>query len=156
MNRVIARLPESMPELCLVRLGIQVKRPTAWLYARRLRSAIAADARRAIAAGTGLLNSESYAITLSHFGVLQYWRSFDELETWTHRPPHSEWWRAAVERMRLKRDIGIYHETFLVRAADIESISMNCRPAGLETFGFRGEPVGPNTTSRGRLGRSKA
>ncbi len=156
MNRVIAHLPESMPELCLVRLGIQVKSPTAWLYARRLRLAIAADARRAIAAGTGLLNSESYAITLNHFGVLQYWRSFDELETWTHRPPHSEWWRAAVERMRLKRDIGIYHETFLVRAADIESISKNCQPAGLETFGLRGEPVGPNTTSRGRLGRNKA
>ena len=48
------------------------------------------------------------------------------------------------------------HETFLVRAADIESISMNCRPAGLETFGLLGEPVGPKTTSRGRLGRSKA
>ncbi len=155
MNRVIARLPESMPELCLVRLGIQVKRPAAWLYARRLRSAIAADARRAIAAGSGLLNSESYTIALNHFGVLQYWRSFDDLETWAHRLPHSEWWRAAVERMRLKRDIGIYHETFLVRAADIESISMNCHPAGLETFGLRSQPVGPDTTSRGRLGRSK-
>ena len=51
---------------------------------------------------------------------------------------------------------GAHHETFLVRAANIESISMNCRPAGLETFGLLGEPVGPKTTSRGRLGRSKA
>jgi hypothetical protein len=156
MNRVIARLPESITELCLVRLGIQVKSPAAWLFARRLRSAIAADSRRAIVAGTGLLNSEFYSIATNHFGVLQYWRSFDDLETWAHRPPHSEWWRIAVERMRLKRDIGIYHETFLVRAADIESISMNCRPVGLETFGILGEPVGPKTTSRGRLGRGKA
>ena len=93
MNRVIARLPESITELCLVRLGIQVKSPAAWLFARRLRSAIAADARRAIAEGAGLLNSESFAIALNHFGVLQYWRSFDDLEAWVHRPPHSEWWR---------------------------------------------------------------
>jgi hypothetical protein len=33
---------------------------------------------------------------------------------------------------------------------------MNCRPAGLETFGLLGEPEGPKTTSQGRLGRSKA
>jgi hypothetical protein len=155
MNRVIARLPESIAELCLVRMGIQVKRPAAWLFSRRLRWAIDADSRQAIAAGSGLLNSEFYAIALNHFGVLQYWRSFDDLESWAHHPPHTEWWRTAVERMRLKRDIGIYHETFLVRGADIESISMNCRPVGLETFGLLGEPVGPETTSRGRLGRDK-
>ncbi len=58
--------------------------------------------------------------------------------------------------MRRKRDIGIYHETFLVRAADIESISMNCSPAGLASFGLLGEPVGPMTTSRGRLGRARS
>ena len=156
MNRVTARLPRSMSELCLVRLGIQVKSPTAWLFARRLRSAITTNARRAIAEGAGLLNSEPYAIAINHFGVLQYWRSFDELETWTRRPPHSEWWRAAVERMRLKRDFGIYHETFLVRAADIEALSINCSPAGLETFGELAEPVGPDTTSRSRLRRAKA
>ena len=44
MNRVIARLPESVAELCLVRLGIQVRGLSAWLYARRLGWAIAADA----------------------------------------------------------------------------------------------------------------
>ncbi len=74
MNRVIARLPESITELCLVRLGIQVKSPAAWLFSRRLRWAIDADSRQAIAAGSGLLNSEFYAIALNHFGVLQYWQ----------------------------------------------------------------------------------
>ena len=100
MNRVVARLPESVAELCLVRLGIQVKGLSAWLFARRLRSAILADARRAMAEDAGLLNSESFAIGIKHFGVLQYWRSFDDLDAWSRRPPHSEWWRAAVERMR--------------------------------------------------------
>jgi hypothetical protein len=155
MKRVIARLPESITELCLVRLGIQAQSPSAWIFARRLRRALETDCRRAIAAGSGLLNSEFFAIALSHFGVLQYWRSFDDLETWAHNTPHTEWWRAAVERTRLKQDIGIYHETFLIRSGDIESISMNCRPVGLETFGVLGEPMGPLTTSRGRLGRGE-
>ena len=103
----------------------------------------------------GLLSSDSFAIALNHFGFLQYWRSFDDLEAWSRRPPHSEWWRKAVERMRLKHDLGVYHETFLVRAADIESIYMDCRLTGLATFGDLKEPVGPLTTSRGRLGRTR-
>ena len=155
MNRVIARLPESMGELCLVRMGIQVRGLSAWLLARRLRSAIAADARRAIAASAGLLESQAFTIGINHFGFLQYWRSFEELDAWSRREPHSEWWRAAVERMRLKQDLGVYHETFLVDASDVESIFLNCRPTGLAAFGLLGEPVGPLTTSRGRLGKSK-
>ena len=96
MNRVIARLPESMSELCLVRMGIQVRGLSAWLLARRLRWAIAADARRAMAASAGLLESQAFTIGINHFGFLQYWRSFEELDAWSRREPHSEWWRAAV------------------------------------------------------------
>ena len=51
MNRVIARLPESISELCLVRLGIQVQSPAGWLFARRLRSA---EFRLAISQSTGI------------------------------------------------------------------------------------------------------
>jgi hypothetical protein len=155
MDRVIARLPESMSELCLVRMGIQVRGLSAWLLARRLRSAIAADARRAIAASAGLLESQAFAIGINHFGFLQYWRSFEELDAWSRREPHSDWWGAAVQRMRLKQDLGVYHETFLVDARDVESIFLNCHPTGLAAFGLLGEPVGPLTTTRGRLGKSE-
>jgi hypothetical protein len=154
MNRMIAHLPEEVSELCLVRLGIQVKSLSALAFAFRLRSAIAANAGEAIATGAGLLNSQSFAIAINHFGVLQYWRSFDELEAWSRRAPHSEWWRSAVERMRTRQDLGVYHETFLVKAVEIESIYLDCRPTGLAAFGSLGEPVGPMTTSRGRLKRS--
>jgi len=155
MNRATARLPETVSELCLVRLGIQVKSLSAWLFARRLRLEIAVSARAAAVSGAGLLSSESFAIAINHFGVFQYWRSFDELEAWVRRPPHSEWWRKAIERMRRRQDFGIYHEAFLVRATDLESIYMNCDPAGLARFGVLGEPVGAMTTSRSRLGRGK-
>jgi hypothetical protein len=156
MRRVVARPPESVAELCLVRLGFQARGLSAWLYARRLRTAIVADARRAVAEGAGLLNSEAFAFGISQFGVLQYWRSFDDLDSWSRRPPHSEWWRSAVERMRVKKDFGIYHETFLVRPSDVESIYLDCDPVGLAAFGTLDEPVGPLTTSRGRLGRGRS
>lgn len=153
MQRKIASLPDSMAELCLVRLGLQVRRLTALRYASRLARAIDRSADEARAAGVGLLRSERFAQSWRHFGVLQYWRGFDELEQWSKRPPHVEWWREAVERGRTKGDFGLYHEVFLVPRSAVESIYLNCEPVGLSAFGPLGDPVGPMTTSRDRLGR---
>ena len=152
MNRVIARLPESVTELCLVRLGLQAHRLSAWPYAVRLSRSINKAAAEAVASGAGLLLSEPLRLGRAHYGVLQYWTSFEALEAWSHRPPHSEWWREAVERMRSRGDFGVYHETYLVPRARIESIYLDCRPTGLLAFGTPADPVGGDTNSRGRLG----
>ncbi len=153
MIRKIATPPESSPELCVIRLGFQVRRWTALPYVRTLAKAIDRAAGEAISANVGLYRSERFAFGLRHFGVLQYWRSFDDLEQWSRRPPHSEWWRGAVERMRTKADFGVYHETFVVPRTSVETIYLNCEPVGLSAFGVLGDPVGPMTTSRDRLGR---
>lgn len=154
MQRLIARVPESIPELCLVRLGFVAHRWTALAYARSLARVVDREAEVARRDGAGLLHSERFAFGMRHHGVLQYWRSFEALDAWSHRPPHSEWWRTAVDRMRRKRDFGIYHESYLVPRAQVESIYLDCpAPVGLATFGDPGEPVGPQTNSRGRLGR---
>jgi hypothetical protein len=152
MNRVTASLPEAMPELCLIRLGFQCRGLAARLFLHRLGRAIARSSAEAIAAGAGLLRSERFAINRGHSGMLQYWRSFAELEAWSRRPPHADWWRVAVERMRTRRDFGFYHETYLVPRDRIESIYLDCAATGLATFGTLGTPVGPQTNSRGRLG----
>jgi hypothetical protein len=152
---VVAALPDGASELCLVRMGFQARGFFGRLYARRLCAVIARDAERAVAEGAGLLASESFSIARGHHGVLQYWRSFDDLDAWSHRPPHSERWRDAVDRMRRKGDLGVYHEVFLVPAASLESIYLDCEPAGLARFGKLAEPVGPLTTARGRLGRMR-
>src|SRR4051812_32563869 len=138
MRRMIASLPDSMDELCLIRLGIQARGLRALVYSARLARAIDRSAAEAIAAGAGLLHSERFAIGRGHFGVLQYWRSFESLEAWSHRPPHSEWWRGVVERMRTRGDVGVYHETFLVPRDAIEAIYLECTPTGLATFGTPG------------------
>lgn len=156
MNRTTASLPESVDELCFVRLGIQIRAWSAWPYAVRLGRKIERSATAAIASGAGLLGSEQFSMGWNHFGVLQYWRSFEALEAWSHSAPHSDWWREAVERMRTRSDFGIYHEAFLVARGHVESIYMNCNRVGLATFGTLGEPTGPATTGRGRLGRGRS
>jgi hypothetical protein len=151
MNRLIATLPDGVDELCLIRLGFRCRGLSSRWYSYRLGRAIDRSAAEAVATGAGLWRSERFAIDSRHFGVLQYWRSFAALEAWSHRPPHSDWWRGAVERMRTRGDFGLYHEVFLVPRDRIESIYLNCDATGLAAFGTLGEPIGPQTNSRGRL-----
>jgi Monooxygenase af470-like len=153
MDRVVARPPESVEELCVVRLGVVVRKLRALPFAARMGRAIDRAASEAIGSGAGLFRSEQFRFGWDHFGVLQYWSSFEALEDWSHRPPHSDWWREALERMRKRGDFGVYHETFLAPRVGIESIYLNCPPVGLSAFGVTGEAVGTSTTSRDRLGR---
>jgi hypothetical protein len=153
MDRIVCKLPESVEELCLVRVGVVVRKLSALVYAAKLVKTIDRAAVAAMGASAGLLSSERFAVGLGHHGFLQYWSSFDALDAWSHRPPHSDWWRDALERMRKREDLGIYHETFLVPRAGVESIYLNVPVAGLAKFGLKADAVGPSTTSRDRLGR---
>lgn len=156
MDRRTASLPEAISELALLRLGLQARGFLARRFARGILLEIAREARRVWIQEAGLLHSESFTLGRGHYGVLQYWRSFEDLEDWTRRNTHTGWWRSSVERMRTRGDLGVYHELYLVQRHDLESIFIDCWPAGLAAFGVPGEPVGPMTTSRGRLGRSRS
>jgi hypothetical protein len=153
MERRVAGVPESIPELCLVRFGLIARRWSAVPHVRGLARALDRAADEAIRADAGLLRSERFALGLRHLGALQYWRSFEALDAWSHRPPHSDWWRRAVDRMRRRGDLGVYHEAYLVPRQGIESIYLDCPPIGLASFGDLGESVGPLTTAKQRLGR---
>ena len=66
--------------------------------------------------------------------LVQYWRSFDHLERYA-RARQKEHWPAWVEfnrRMKDSRgDVGIWHETYLVRAGEYESVY-----SGMPLFGL--------------------
>jgi Domain of unknown function (DUF4188) len=156
MNRVVARVPDSVEELCVIRIGLVVRKVSGLLSVSKFRKAIERSAIEAKASNAGLLDSERFLIKWNHFGFLQYWRSFQALEEWSHKPPHSTWWREALERMRQRGDLGVYHETFLVASTGVESIYLDCPSIGISSFGVTGEAVGSSTTSRDRLGRRSA
>jgi hypothetical protein len=86
--------------------------------------------------------------------IVQYWRSFDHLEAFAKNTddPHLEVWRKYWKRVGKSPRTGIWHETFLVRAGEYESIYGNMPPHGL---GKATEliPLAADKTARGRLKR---
>lgn len=85
--------------------------------------------------------------------TVQYWRSFEQLEAYARSRDHLHWpaWVDFNRRMKGARDnVGIWHETFRVRAGEYE-----CVYSGMPPFGLAGAgalvPIG-----RGREGASAA
>ncbi|MCL4187481.1 MAG: DUF4188 domain-containing protein [Rhodobacteraceae bacterium] len=76
---------------------------------------------------------------LGHSGLrprimVQYWRSFDHLEAYARAKDARHWpaWVAFNRRIRGRRgDVGIWHETYLVRAGQYEAIYSGMPPFGL-------------------------
>ena len=97
----------------------------------------------------GLLGYEQHGLT-----TIQYWRSFEHLERFAADTddPHLEVWRTYWKRVGKSPRTGIWHETYLVRAGEYESIYGNMPPHGL---GKATElvPLAADKTARGRLKR---
>jgi hypothetical protein len=96
----------------------------------------------------GLLAYESGVKT-----IVQYWRSFEHLETFAkdRDDPHLAPWRSFWKRVGRSGRTGIWHETFLVRAGEYEAIYGNMRTYGLAKAGTA-VPVAEASSARGRLG----
>lgn len=65
--------------------------------------------------------------------LLQYWRDFESLDRFARDRdlPHLEPWRQFNRAVRASGDVGIWHETFKVRAGEYEAIYANMPTFGL-------------------------
>lgn len=65
--------------------------------------------------------------------LVQYWRSFDDLARFARDrdDPHLEPWRQFNKRVGSSGDVGIWHETYRVSTANIETVYGNMPPFGL-------------------------
>lgn len=65
--------------------------------------------------------------------MIQYWRSFGQLEAYAKNPKqeHLPAWTAFNKNIASNGWVGIWHETYLVRAGEYESIYNNMPPFGL-------------------------
>lgn len=65
--------------------------------------------------------------------LVQYWRSFEELERYSRANDlaHLPAWRSFNKRVRDNGTVGIYHETYRVPVDRIETIYGNMPPFGL-------------------------
>ena len=104
----------------------------------------------------GLLGYER-ALMFGGLAVVEYWRSFEHLERYARNPDahHLPSWREFNKRIRDSGDIGIWHETYKVRAGDFEAIYGNMPRVGLGAFGDH-RPVGTTSTAAKRAGVREA
>jgi hypothetical protein len=88
--------------------------------------------------------------------VLQYWRSFEHLHEYAHDPDaeHLPAWQRFDREVGSGGDVGIWHETFLVRDGEYEAVYNNMPPFGLGTVGELVPATGEREGATDRLGRS--
>lgn len=94
----------------------------------------------------------------THFGfpnvmVVQYWRSFEALEAYARSPEaaHLPAWRAFNKAVASNGDVGIWHETYLIRPGSYEAFYNNMPPYGLGTAGRVVEAKGARKSAHERL-----
>jgi hypothetical protein len=83
--------------------------------------------------------------------VVQYWRSFEALDRFARDPDlqHLPAWRHWNKAIRDSGDVGIWHETYKVRAGEYEAIYGNMPVIGLAAAS-RHVPVGSTGQSAAR------
>jgi hypothetical protein len=85
--------------------------------------------------------------------LVQYWRSFEDLERFARDPAarHLPAWRAFNTHVRGSGDVGIWHETYRVRAGEYEAIYGNMPRVGLADVAEH-RPLESSSTAAQRLG----
>jgi len=93
------------------------------------------------------------------FLTVQYWRSFEHLEAYARSHDREHWpaWVAFNKRTSNSRgDVGIWHETYMVRAGEYEAVYSGMPPYGLGQVGKLVPASGRKESARGRIGRDPA
>ena len=99
----------------------------------------------------GCLHIENFGATRNI--SVQYWKSFDHLERFARSKEwsHLEAWRQFNKLIRDSGDLGIWHETYQVRAGEYEVMYGNMPVFGLAGAGTH-VPLGQSSTAAVRVG----
>ncbi len=96
----------------------------------------------------GLLHMEDFfgRVTVS----VQYWRDFESLENYakSNHQSHLPAWREYNRLIRDSGTIGVWHETYRVRASDHESVYVNMPTFGLANAGAPSRLASSSTARR--------
>ena len=101
----------------------------------------------------GLLGGRFAGTTL-----IQYWRSTEHLNVYAQARQHQHLpaWRAFNQKARRSGGaVGIWHETYRVRAGEYETVYVNMPKFGLGQAGQLSPASGRRETAAGRLGGGK-
>jgi len=85
--------------------------------------------------------------------VIQYWRSFEDLNAYAHnnQAEHVPAWVNFNQRVANDGSVGIWHETYLVKSGQYETVYRNMPPYGLAKATQVVPASGQRRTAAGRL-----
>ena len=86
--------------------------------------------------------------------IVQYWRSFEHLERYARDRDQTHWpaWVAFNQRVGASReDVGIWHETYHVRAGEYECVYSGMPLYGLAKASTMVDALGALESARGRM-----
>ena len=86
--------------------------------------------------------------------LVQYWRSFEHLETYARNRDATHWpaWVAFNKRIGSDGDVGIWHETYLIPGGSYECVYNNMPPIGLGEATTLVPAAGRKATAASRAG----
>ncbi len=102
----------------------------------------------------GLLHAQTF-ISGRTVMVLQYWRSFEQLHAYAHAKDlqHLPAWAAFNRKIGGNGSVGIFHESYLVKAGAYESVYANMPRTGLAMAGELVPATGRMQNALSRLSR---
>jgi len=100
----------------------------------------------------GLLNTKTFFSLRSPY-LIQYWRSFEDLHAYSVNRDlaHLPAWKAFNKAIGTSGDVGIWHETYLIKAGQHETVYGNMPAVGLGVAGGLKPADGRNRSAKGRL-----
>jgi hypothetical protein len=101
----------------------------------------------------GMMSSQFF-ISWRTILLVQYWRSFEQLEAFARNPndPHLPAWREFNQKVGNSGVVGIYHETYTIQPGQFESIYGNMPRFGLAQAVEHMPSIGKRATARRRMG----
>ncbi len=103
---------------------------------------------------SGLLGADFFLGSPRRPMLVQYWRSFEQLEAYARSKDARHWpaWVAFNKRIGSSGEVGIWHETYLVPAGAHDSVYNNMPPSGLGAATKLVPAAGRRASAAGRAG----
>ena len=89
--------------------------------------------------------------------IVQYWKSFEQLEAYAKNRDSNHYpaWRAYNQKLMSNGDVGIWHETYKVKAGEYECIYNNMPKYGLGKVGELIPATGKKQHAADRISKKK-
>lgn len=87
--------------------------------------------------------------------TLQFWRSFEHLEAYAkdREGQHYPAWKAFNQKIKNNGDVGIWHETYKVKAGEYENVYSNMPKYGMGKVGELVPAVGKKNSAGERISK---